>query len=253
MSLRTIFKNYFLQKAFGQTSERILLTCFPKSGSTYTSNVIGNLENFSKIPLVSYGGRREQELDYFELLKVPPKKKFIAQHHVRSHQATLKLCKKFNIQVILLTRNIFDCVVSMRDHIRNESEIFPHAFITENQKTLNDETLEECIVDLLIPWYFNFYVTWMHTNEKLHVTYEEMKADEILYFEKILKYSGVQLGSDQIQKAIEITKSRNLNRLNVGAQGRGVKLSSYSQSRIIRLASYYPEIDFSSIGIQSHG
>ena len=105
----------------------ILLACFPKSGSTYLSKIISSYENFRKVDLVPSYGNREQELDIRKLHQ-NKKYNYIAQQHVRSSFETEKLINQFELKTIILVRNIYDIIPSLRDHLIKEG--LPLSFIS---------------------------------------------------------------------------------------------------------------------------
>jgi len=109
-------------------SKKILLACFPKS------------DGFSKIPLVPSYGSREQELDIRGLYKYR-NINFVAQHHVRYSMYLEELLQQYNVKPVILVRNIYDCIVSLADHLRNESLINPFAVINEEHIKFTDEQL----------------------------------------------------------------------------------------------------------------
>lgn len=238
------------RKIIGQTEGRILLACFPKSGSTFTSNVISELHGMKKVSLVPYYGRREQEICKLSLQEIAPNQKIIAQHHVRYHPHTQRLSAEYSLSNVVLTRNIFDAMVSIRDHIRNESEISPHAYLSESHKNLSNDDLDSLLADLVAPWYFNFFVSWLDCSNMLHITYEDLKENEIEYFMEILHFAKLNFSVEAVKDAINITKGKRSSRYNKGVQGRGNSLSNYAKDRITKLSQHYPDIDFKSIGIE---
>ena len=72
--------------------------------------------------------------------------------------------------------NLFDVVISIRDHQRNENSTGPVAFLTEYHANLPDRELELAITRLAIPWYINFYMSWREYPNALLVRYEHLIA-----------------------------------------------------------------------------
>jgi len=229
-------------------SKKILLACFPKSGSTFTSSVIGKIDGFSKIPLVPSYGSREQELDIRGLYKYR-NINFVAQHHVRYSMYLEELLQQYNVKPVILVRNIYDCIVSLADHLRNESLINPFAVINEEHIKFTDEQLYRVIADLVMPWYINFYVGWkMSSIEPLIVRYEDMIDNPENYFKKIFDVVDVNITSKEIAECIGKVQSEK-TLLNKGIKGRGRSLPPEVKKHVKRLASHYPSVDFSDIGI----
>jgi hypothetical protein len=199
----------------------------------------------TRVDLVRAYGHREQELDVLELAR-HDLKSYTAQHHVRYSDATDELIKQFRLTPVVLTRNIFDVVVSVRDHLRNESYVGSMAWMTADLVKLPDPEVEEIIADHIAPWYIHFFVSWQHCAGALWVTYEEVRTNTEQVVAKIAKEAGIPATAGQISAAIQ--KARNQKtRFNKGISGRGENLSPRARAHIERLISRYPKVDFSMI------
>lgn len=162
-------------------SHHILVACFPKSGSTWLSEVLSALPGFARINLVPVYDRREQELA-FERLLVAHHLNYVAQHHCRYSLATQHCLRAFSIKPVILVRNIFDCVVSMKDHIDRGidnpvTRIGPLAYIPRAYDGWPAEARLDFVVDMCVPWYFNFFVSWQDSDAGVWVRYEDLLAD----------------------------------------------------------------------------
>lgn len=233
----------------GQLAPRhhVLVACMPKSGSTFLSNTVSRLPGFRKATLVRHYGRVEQDLDPFITLR-KNRYDYVAQHHVKYNENTQFVIETFNIKPVVLVRNLFDCVVSFRDHLRRESTIGPSAWIGESHKSLSDEELDAMIAHVVIPWYINFYVSWQQAPEKLMVTYNDMVGDTAGTLGKVVSYLGLTFDDEQIGQVLA-PRAGGQDRFNVGQVGRGEGLSEESKAVIRRFRSFYPEIDFSPVGL----
>jgi hypothetical protein len=228
-------------------STKILLACFPKSGSTFTSNVIAQKDGFRKVDLVPAYGNREQELDIRYLYK-HRNINFVAQHHIKNSMHLEELLQQYNVKPIILVRNIYDCIVSNADHFRNEG-ITWFGVINEEHLKLADEQLYSIIADLLAPWYISFYVSWkMSSIEPLIIKYEDMINDPENYFKKIFDAVDINITSKDTTELIGKAQGK-YNRFNKGIKGRGDSVPPEVKKHIERLASHYPTVDFSDIGI----
>lgn len=239
---------------FGKSKKngKILLSCFPKSGSSFTASVISETGNYERMGLVYAYGMREQELDSRKCYQLR-NTSFIAQHHVRHSEYTAKLIFQYNLTPVVLVRNIYDCIVSMADHIRSENYKWPMCTLFEEHCNLSDHDLHLMVTDYFVPWYINFYVGWITSPvNPLLVTYEGMVDDQVTFFEKILRADGYQPKEREIDDAIEICMSgKHKIRLNNGVINRGKILPSEVREKVHQLVSYYPSIDFSPVGIKS--
>lgn len=225
----------------------LLVACMPKSGSTYLSAILSSLEGFQPSILVHSGGRREQELDVLQLVHYDDIN-YVAQLHVRYSQETQELMERFDIKPIVLVRNIYDVAVSFRDHFRNESTVNPMGYAFPYMKDWPDEKLEEFIVDICMPWYFNFFMSWQESDKLCLLTYEELVANPKSSVGKLNKHFSLGLNDEDINRAIELAGSK-FTRKNIGKTGRGEHLNDYCKLRIERLAGYYVDTDFSLLGL----
>ena len=77
---------------------------------------------------------------------------FVAQHHVRNSDWTAEMCRSHRVTPIVLVRGLQDVVVSLRDHMRRESAVFPQFFADARHASLDDAALEQMIARLALPW-----------------------------------------------------------------------------------------------------
>lgn len=230
----------------------LLLACMPKSGSSFLHTILGSLPNFTQAALVSNFGRREQELDPV-MLWLNADKHYVAKHNVRYSEATRDLIARYKLDPIVLVRDVFDVTVSLRDHLRNRSVIAPMAYIFPEFVKWDDAKLEEFIADMMIPWYFNFYISWHETDRKLLVTYNELNRDPFAVLSRIKSRYRLDCTDDDIRAAIKKSQGKDqalVTEMNKAIVGRGKNLSEKARQHILRMASYYEgRIDFKPIGI----
>ncbi len=247
-------KYFQLIKEAAKSSEKyILISCMQKSGSTFLRNLLLELTGYKNFPLVYGYLQNEQEL-YLSSVINSVKINTVTQQHLRATEPNLQIIQLFDINPIVLVRNIFDIVVSIYDHFHRESVIMPMAYLNDQVFELQDNKIFDLIVDLIIPWYFNFYVSWyVAWSEKkcnmLWVTYEELIRNKTEVLGNIAKFYELDKTNEEIKICIEKTMKTNI-RMNKGIVGRGNEfLNGEQKQKIIRLASYYPWVDFSRIGI----
>ena len=227
---------------------KILLASFPKSGSTYITSVIKRHKKFVGVSLVPAHGQREQELDIRYLSKYKYRS-FIARHHIRYSDYLGHLLKDHEVKPIVLVRNIYDCIVSIKDHIRTEGGVCPMAAFHVDHARLTDQRLYEIITDLMVPWYINFYVGWKTSPiNPLILTYDSMVNNPRSFFSTIFNKVGITINSDELSSYMAMATSEN-KRFNVGVSGRGQSLPASLKWCVAKYALYYPSIEFSDIGL----
>jgi hypothetical protein len=228
---------------------KILIACFPKSGSSYLSALVGNLPGFSVESYVPYYGRREQELSEALIESKKHVEKQVSQHHVRASGYTTHLIELYGLTPIVLVRNIYDAIVSLSDHMANESPVFPSGYFDDRIAGLAVEDRINAVIDLAVPWYINFYVSWWHARPGAIVTYEDLILGGPERQTEYLQSVGVDTDLETVSAACGMTEKQS-TRFNVGKSGRGRMLvDQFGRQRIERLVSYYPDVDFSKIGI----
>ena len=238
---------YGLNIPMGEGKTHILCAIMPKSGSTFLSDTLARMPGFVKIGL-SYGyDRREQELSEERLLRYHCWN-YVAQQAVRYSEPTKELIEKFHLKPVVLVRNIFDVVRSFKDHFVREDTGTALAYVPENILDLEEDKIFEFIVDLMIPWYINFFGTWSQCENKILVTYEELNQDSHRTFKRILEELGMDATDEAIIDCIKMASSGG-TRMNKGIIGRGQSLPDVLKERIAKYCSYYKGIDFSIIGV----
>lgn len=230
------------------------LVSAPKSGSTWLSNLVREATGWHSNFLCNGWERREQEIDLRRMLLHPNENLFSEQQHCRFSAQTCTFVNRCGVRVILLGRNIFDTLVSYSDHLVKESIIVPAAYVPESYLDWDTSRQLDFVIDLIAPWYFNFYCGWFEAQQKglvsfLWVSYENLVENPTEQMQEILKYLDLTMAQEELNLVIQGVSSRP-NRLNVGKSGRGqTVLSSEQRERVYRLASYYSQIDLTRVGL----
>jgi len=249
--------NDALQYLNNTIEKHVWLICSPKSGSTWLSTVLENLLKFPKVPLVPGYDRREQEADIFPLFFAGIEGKvFSPQQHCRYSKMTDKVANALNSHIILQLRDIFDSVISVCDHLNTDATHggFP-AYIDQGMwDNLSQEDRLWFIVDLVVPWYFNFYIGWykspfFNSNKLLKINYNELNSDPVKTVTSILEFISEPRSEAAILDALSISEKQE-TRKNTAISGRGSELSQEMRNRIISYSRFYPDVDFSYIGLQ---
>lgn len=165
-----------------------------------------------------------------------------------------KIISDYNLKTIFLIRNIFDVIVSFKDNLHNETENerldWPQAHFYPEMLEWTDEKIYEFLAEMCLPWYFNFYCSWLNVENKVVVNYSDLISDAPGTIARIVDSFGISVSQAEIVDAIKQARGMN-TRLNVGIEGRGKQLPDYVKEKVFRYASYYPHVDFSPIGIET--
>lgn len=228
---------------------KVLVACMPKSGSTYLTTILSSLPGFAVTSWVPDYGRREQELCGRRLQEdeaIPAS--LVAQHHVRYSDQTAKYLREFDLKPVVLVRNLYDIIPSLIDHHRTESVVYPMAFVPSDIVDWDFERAARFVTYMVLPWYFNFFVSWNACPEKILVAYEDLISDPVGTVQDICERSGIKASREDVIAAVERVKSMQ-TRKNVGVAGRGGQLSEACRGHVREMASFYDGMDFSKIGI----
>ncbi|MGC2602741.1 MAG: hypothetical protein WA384_15505, partial [Rhodomicrobium sp.] len=224
----------------------LLVACMPKSASTFLTGVLAELPGMRRAPLAWSFERREQVLDEIQLARYDLDA-YVCQQHLRYSSHVGKAIKEYGLTPVVLTRNIFDIVASIRDHTRNESSHSPMVAIGPEHAKLPDSALEELIAELAIPWFINFYVSWQNV-DCLRLDYERLRSSVAEVVREICGRAEMKVDDHAIAAAIEEAQGK-AHRFNKGVSGRGKNISPKARETILSLARHYPNVDFSPIGI----
>jgi hypothetical protein len=244
---------FFKKMFFFKNHECIVIACMPKSGSTFLLNTLSKLTGF-KTYFPTYGGYRNEQNLYLPSLIEIYEKKTVCQLHLKATEANLKLIEKFSIKPIILVRNIFDVVISLRDHLYREDTRGPSVWVNDEFFKL-DETLQiDFIIELAIPWYINFYVSWFSATKEgivnpIWLTYEELTANPQSTLRLIMDSYNIKKSDEEIENTLQQVGRKKV-RFNKGVLGRGYQtLTEVQIQRIRDFTRFYPWVDFSKIGI----
>lgn len=243
-------KSRFLNK------NHLCIACFPKSGSTYLAKTLEAVLDYN---FVNYANLLDDEHNIVEPLLIQNLHVNTVSHlHLTGTISNLFYLHYYKIKHIVQIRNIFDCVVSLRDHIVQESPIWPMAVIEHNFTSWDFEKQYDFIIDNFVPWYIKFYVSWFLVSQKpsssiFWVQYEDLMSDKYNNIAKILYNFRIPFNSEKLRLVLDEQKlnlKKGDHRLNVGKVGRGQESLSLAQiDKIKSFTRYYPTVDFKKIGL----
>lgn len=231
------------RQSAGQGGKHILIACAPKSASTFLYHCIANLPEFTRGELTILAGRREQELSVVKCAR-SHHLNYVAQNHVRYSEATQIIMTTFDIFPIIIARNIFDCVVSLRDHLCKESLEVPIAYIPQEFLSFPIERQFDVVINLAVPWYANFYASWVeYRGPSLRVFYDDIATNPTGVILQLVEKMGMQYDRAAIEQAVKGV-SESTSRFNVGKSGRGRSVLSQAQiARIREIFSIYTHLE----------
>ena len=227
-------------------SRVMFLACMPKSGSSFLREVLLNITGFPRgYARQEYDGRiffEHNEHDVFEEKLVSLYRTgVVIQQHTKGTLHNYRILGKYGVKPLVLYRNIFDAVVSLKDHYERESHHLPVGYIPEQYFGLEDEEKYLFIIKNNLPWYFDFLSSWFEASRHismLEINYEEMVADRTATLSKVLAFHEMDYSRNQIEDALSRVDQKKA-RKNVGLTGRGQSLSVSNRREILELAGVW--------------
>ena len=237
---------------FKRDRKHIFITCTPKSGSTYLLQLLSSMLGYDIKIFIAAFDRTEQDVFEEAILKWK-NKNTVTHQHTRCTSNTRRILDKHHIKPLILTRNLFDSVISMRNHMINEPDHswWPMAYVDHNFYALSIEEQHDFVIDLIVPWYINFYVSWKRhpENDKLlWISYDELMNDKLGTLKLIFDYYGIKLKIDEAELLKhEANIEGKTRKTKPSASNEKLTLTSQQKSRIISLTRFYKDIDFTKM------
>jgi Sulfotransferase domain len=245
----------FLKAARSGKGTPIFVVCFPKSASTFFALALAAATGRRTVPAVPSFGRREQEFDIFATLALRDRA-VVLQSHTRYSEATRHLIQEVGTPPVLIVRDLFDCLISLWDHMRDEGPDVPVALVEPRDLLRDDESMLDLLTDIAAPWYLQFYAGWMRAAANgaislLVLDYEHVTADVPAAIESVCRHLGEPIAHATRFPGLLERVERAKPRFNRGVRGRGARFGVDRMNRVARLAGNYPDVDFSRIGVRT--
>ena len=265
MNTELVLRAYFkLRRAINRRGTHILLAAMPKSASTFMHHALTLVTRFDSAYFASAFGNLEQELHRPAMIDAYAHST-VTQQHLRGNQVNIALLREFRIDPIIVTRNIFDVLVSMRDHLVHERANarpgrmgeLPSMYIPNGFMNLRREAQLDYLVRYAAPWLMSFVASWQQaraTNalRMLWLRYEDVTTGWHAAVAEILEFHGLAIAPARIETALDqLSHAEPAEvRLNIGVSGRGQsELTAAQRAYVVAMARCYDDIDFSPIGI----
>jgi hypothetical protein len=232
--------------------KHVVVFSFPKSGTTYLHRLLLKCTGFVDY-LLDHCSEDQQQCIVQQWAPMFLSQNTVSQIHAFATAPNLRMIEKLGIRPVVMVRNLFDVLVSLRDHILKEDHVIPVAQVPTAFHAWSEQDQFWFLVKMATPWYLNSFVSWQRASQQMNVlwvTYEELIADAQETVKRVLDHSNVQLEVNRLRQVIE-NIDPNTTRFNVGISGRGrLKLSGEQQAEIRAVAAVYKDTCvFSLIGL----
>lgn len=240
------FRNLYVKKRnFLRRKKIIWHFCTPKSASTFLTVCLINIwtGKAKKRKIVPFWGGRAQEPcvhQMFDAVSLHEDKIFYTgQTHTKNSNYIRSILSDKH-HPIIQTRNIFDTVVSIKDHLEKE----PHTpfFISQSESwsTLSEEEKYFWIIYNYVPWHIDFVKSWENYEKKLWVSYDEVVNNTEDVLVEISRFTSIDVSRSFINEALEqilYGRKRDHIRFNKGISGRGKRTLNEEYKSIIHQIS----------------
>ncbi len=242
-----------LYKSLHRGKRHLLVAPFPKSASLYFCHLLSKITGFPKVSIKCGKGWGHNCIHASALVDAMSRDNIIMQH-LMPDDYNIDMLQSLGPQVLLIHRDIFDVVVSYRDHLVKRAGKEPLYTVPNGQLlSFTPERQLDYVVDMIMPWYIQFYAAWERVDpkrlSKQWIDYEQVTGEPVTALEMTVRFYGLDVTSERVKAVVAEHGLRQVN-FNMGVTGRGRDaLSSAQKARIRALTAYHPDIDFSRIGL----
>jgi hypothetical protein len=251
---RARLEDYTRDTTPAQLGRHLFIACAPKSGSTFLRNLLVDATQYRDVFSVYAALQNEQDLDLPQLAQFA-REDSVTQQHCRATEANVHLMQAFAIRPVVLVRDIFDSVMSLRDFY-DDGFVYSTFFERDEYVRLDPDERLDLLIDYAVPWYFQFVASWQRVErerrlEVLWLDYAALTGDTPAALARVLAFYGLGATRETLDRIVtERNGDRRGNRFNRGVAGRGRSgLQPRQRERIAALARFFPDADFSLLGV----
>lgn len=255
---RARLEDYLPNTTPAELGRHLFVACAPKSGSTFLKNLLTDLTRFRDVFSVYAGLQNEQDIDLPQLARFA-RENTVTQQHCRASEANVHLMQAFGIRPVVLVRDIFDTVMSLRDFY-DGGFVYSSFFDREDYVRMEPQARMDLLIQYAVPWYFQFFASWQRVAREgrldvLWLDYRILVGDTVATLERVLAFHGLAATREVLERIVaERSRDKRGNRFNQGVSGRGREgLLPAQRERIIELARAFPSTDFTLLGLPANG
>ena len=236
--------------------KRVIIASLPKSASRFVINVLVEYLGLADVSYMFDYNQNGSVLDY-HILNSERSNSTIGRGHFLGIRQNTAIAALAGVPILVLMRDLLDSIVSFRENVVKHGVENNHwGCIDKSFHSISEEAQYEMIVDLTLPLFYQFYVTWYQYTEGFsskvcYIKYERLIADKASTIACVIEYLGERPDMDRIESIVNSLEGvpDRIN-LNKGIVGRGrEQIPVELQHRIVAFAKNYPEVDFTDFGI----
>jgi hypothetical protein len=245
--------------AANSASRRILVAAPLKTASTFVSQSLADGLGLSKSCLAMLLARpydfvlQEAGLAAFRIDELAlitaclSPRGFVAHHHMVASPYLARQLETYNVQPVLIRRNVFDCLVSLdgffmknRELMQIDGRIYFNNGMTFDWHAQDFETRIAIILDRYLQFYVDYHVSWSECTRRgltdpLVISYED---DILKGREHLARRLGDRLALSRgeiagMADAMDNDAMPEGGLFNKGVAGRGVAISGSNRQRVL--------------------
>jgi GNAT superfamily N-acetyltransferase len=217
-------------------SPNIYIAAALRSGSTHIALSLCKLlgMRLGRVNGLHGEGVEEHVVNPFSAAILMPYGRFVFQQHTKGTPANKMYIKNFNNHLIVLTRNLPDSLVSLREWVTSEENpAIPGLVFPGNFKAWDEDSQYDWLIDNAVPWYIQFTYSWLDSTA-YWIDYDEYYKDQTAGMQGILRHFGIP-NSSSIREAVA---DKSLIRVGKPGRGRGLGLKDRIHELIDRWHPY---------------
>ena len=256
MSIKAVLKHKSHHAKQAPHKPLVYVAAMPKSAGTFICKTIADTH---RIPYLHFNDRQgccEFDIYHPHLLR-HIKDGGIVHQHTLGTDGNIRYLNTYNIPCVVLTRNIYDVLYSLYEHLDKYRDSWPIFEYPAGYFSMQQQEKLSFLVTTVAPWLLQFYVSWHRatTENKINVlwlTYESFVENKVSTINSIEALLDIPM--EQRVKAITATKANDALRVNMGVSGRGIALlADKDREHVQQMMAFYPEVDFGLISQRGSG
>ncbi|SVD16965.1 uncharacterized protein METZ01_LOCUS369819, partial [marine metagenome] len=178
----------------------------------------------------------------------------IVHLHTPCYNTLPLFLQAFDIRTIVLTRNIFDTLLSTKEHLDKSLHLAHIIQPPRKYRDFSEREKLDFVVDHVTPWLVKFFTSWARAFENKWVLATWLDFEDVIHapldtLRKVFDDLKIDDSQFDFQPMVDFTNQQKSN-FNVGLARRGKKLLSTGQiDRVRQIAEPFREFDMARIGL----
>ncbi|MDE2163451.1 MAG: sulfotransferase domain-containing protein [Alphaproteobacteria bacterium] len=243
-------------RRLGKTRKAVLLAFPPKAAGTFFRNAVVDAVGGQIVRVVRAQGGRDATpylptfIAYYS--GALTERTLVGHVHMLALPANRHFLEALDIRPIVMKRSIPDMLASYWDMLDSDESACREGLnccIPENFVEFSDDAKADFLVDILGPWYANYYSSWLSYAETdpdrvCVLDYRDFNDDAAGTLQQALEHVGLPRSREQCQSVITHNwNNRHQSRFNKGEEGRGGRyFKAPHMHRLTRMLGHYSNL-----------